>query len=70
MNCLYTVRALIVVNDNYEWYIDSYPNYERAKKKFQYLKEHGAEFIELCVRFERTQHVSVIAHYSALEERS
>lgn len=70
MDCRYEIRALVKINGRYEWYIDVYPNYGRAKKKFQHLKEHGAEFIELRVRFERTQLISVIAHYSVLEERS
>lgn len=70
MNCRYEIRALIKINGEYEWYVDIYPNYGRAKKKFQRLKEYGAEFIELRVGFGRLYSISTIAHYSVLEERS
>ena len=70
MDCPYKIRALVKINSCYEWYVDVYPTYGRAKKKFQYLKEHGAEFIELCVRLGQTGSISTIARYSALEERS
>ena len=58
------------INGRYEWYVDVYPNYERAKEKFRYLKEHSAEFIELRAGLERTCSISTIARYSVLEERS
>lgn len=70
MNCRYEIRALMEMNGYFEWYTDTYANYERAKKKFQYLKEHGAEFVELRVGFGRTYSISTIARYSVLEERS
>lgn len=70
MYCHYEIRALVEINDRYEWYTDVYPNYGRAKEKFQYLKEHGAEFIELRTGLERTCSISTIARYSVLEERS
>ena len=70
MDCRYEIRALVKINSRYEWYVDVYPNYGRAKKKFQYLKKHGAEFIELRVGFGRTYNISTIARYSVLEERS
>lgn len=70
MNCLYEIRALVKINTCYEWYVDVYPSYGRAKKKFQCLKEHGAEFIELSARLGQTYGIAVIARYSALEERS
>ena len=70
MDCRYGIRALVKINDCYEWYVDVYPTYGRAKKKFQCLKEHGAEFIELRARVGQTYSMSTIARYSALEERS
>ena len=70
MDCHYEIRALVEINDRYEWYTDVYPNYGRAKKKFQYFKEHGAEFIELRVGFGQPYSISTIARYSVLEERS
>lgn len=70
MNCLYELRALVEMNGYFEWYTDTYPNYERVKKKFLYFKEHGAEFIELRAGFGRLDGPYTIARYSALEERS
>ena len=70
MNCLYEIRALVDMNGHFEWYTDTYANYERAKSTFQYFKEHDAEFIELRVGFGRTYSISTIARYSVLEERS
>ena len=74
MNCLYEIRALVDTNGHFEWYTDTYPNYERAKEKFRYLKERSADFIELRVGFGRLAGPLAgpftIARYSALEERS
>ena len=70
MNCRYEIQALIEMNGYFEWYTDTYANYERAKRTFQYLKERGAEFIELRVGFGRLTGPFTIARYSALEERS
>ena len=70
MNCLYEIRALVDMNGHFEWYTDTYANYERAKSKFQYFKEHDAEFIELRVGFRQLTGPFTIARYSALEERS
>lgn len=70
MDCRYEIRALMEMNGGYEWYVDVYPNYGRAKKKFQYLKEHNAEFIELRAGLGQTCSITTIARYSALEERS
>lgn len=70
MNCLYEIRALVDMNGHFEWYTDTYANYERAKSTFQYFKEHDAEFIELRVGFRQLTGPFTIARYSALEERS
>lgn len=41
-----------------------------VQRKFQYLKEHNAEFIELRAGLGQTCSITTIARYSALEERS
>lgn len=58
------------MNGHFEWYTDTYADYERAKRTFQYFKEHDAEFIELRVGFRQLTGPFTIARYSALEERS
>ena len=70
MDCRYEIRALVEMNGYFEWYTDTYANYERAKRAFQYLKERGVGFIELRAGFRQLTGPFTIARYSVLEERS